>query len=277
MTNRSAKQCRERYHNHLRADIKVGDWSPEEEDLIWQLASQCNHQWAMIAKSLPGRSASAIKNRWHLVNRKRSKQREFNDLSYRVMGLDGLWNEQHNKPSLDNNSIGCSATTSDISLNTSRSGWLSDSSSDTSRVVFTEEEEQDWMNLLLGSCSNDSWHVPERVDGSFASLLVPDAALASSQPEIEVESAQSQQSLRDHIQGMGSLTLNCAPLEGSFDSFDSFDVFNSTPLSSMKISNKASLFANTLLSPIHQRPSPIMQAKRQCQISTPYLSSSRRI
>ena len=31
---RIGKQCRERWHNHLRADIKRGAWSEEEEMLL---------------------------------------------------------------------------------------------------------------------------------------------------------------------------------------------------------------------------------------------------
>lgn len=33
-TNRTGKQCRERWQNHLRPDIKKGKWTSEEEDQI---------------------------------------------------------------------------------------------------------------------------------------------------------------------------------------------------------------------------------------------------
>lgn len=31
---RTGKQCRERFHNHLRPDIKKGSWTLEEEKLL---------------------------------------------------------------------------------------------------------------------------------------------------------------------------------------------------------------------------------------------------
>lgn len=33
-TGRTAKQCRDRWFNHLRAGITKGEWTPDEEDLI---------------------------------------------------------------------------------------------------------------------------------------------------------------------------------------------------------------------------------------------------
>lgn len=67
---RSGKQCRERYHNHLKNDIIKGQWTPEEDDIIKSLQLQHGNQWALISKALPGRSDNSVKNRWHILNRK---------------------------------------------------------------------------------------------------------------------------------------------------------------------------------------------------------------
>ena len=35
--SRTGKQCRDRWNNHLRPDIKKGNWSKEEENLIREM------------------------------------------------------------------------------------------------------------------------------------------------------------------------------------------------------------------------------------------------
>ena len=44
MGDRSGKQCRERWHNHLRPNLKKGHWTDEEDKLIVELQSKYGNQ-----------------------------------------------------------------------------------------------------------------------------------------------------------------------------------------------------------------------------------------
>lgn len=47
---RTAKQCRERWSNHLDPNVNKGEWTPEEDKTIIQGHRQCGNRWSVIAK-----------------------------------------------------------------------------------------------------------------------------------------------------------------------------------------------------------------------------------
>jgi hypothetical protein len=71
---REGKQCRERWFNHLCPDVKKGEWTAEEDELMAQAVAELGTKWCEIVKRLPGRSDNAIKNRYNSQLRK-SKRR----------------------------------------------------------------------------------------------------------------------------------------------------------------------------------------------------------
>ncbi|TMW91527.1 hypothetical protein EJD97_014240 [Solanum chilense] len=74
---RCGKSCRLRWTNYLRPDIKRGNFSEEEEQIIIKLHQLLGNRWSAIASRLPGRTDNEIKNFWHTHLKKRLEQSNY--------------------------------------------------------------------------------------------------------------------------------------------------------------------------------------------------------
>lgn len=68
---RTGKQVRERWLNHLSPGVTKRPWSTEEDHIIIESHRRLGNCWSRIAKFLNGRSDNSVKNRFYVTLRRR--------------------------------------------------------------------------------------------------------------------------------------------------------------------------------------------------------------
>jgi hypothetical protein len=63
LPGRTDVQCRQRWVNSLDPGVRHGPWTAEEDAIIADLHQRLGNRWAQMEKSLPGRTAQAIRHR----------------------------------------------------------------------------------------------------------------------------------------------------------------------------------------------------------------------
>jgi hypothetical protein len=76
MENRNPRQCKERWDNYLREDLKRTEWTDSEDLLLFQKFHDLGPKWVQIAKYFPKRTDAMVKNRINLLKRHEQKRAE---------------------------------------------------------------------------------------------------------------------------------------------------------------------------------------------------------
>ncbi|XP_074592675.1 myb-related protein 308-like [Curcuma longa] len=86
---RCGKSCRLRWINYLRPDLKRGNFTDDEDELIIKLHGLLGNKWSLIAARLPGRTDNEIKNYWNTHIRRKLLSRGVDPVTHRpIAGAD---------------------------------------------------------------------------------------------------------------------------------------------------------------------------------------------
>ncbi|KAL4205164.1 hypothetical protein AMTRI_Chr01g113210 [Amborella trichopoda] len=111
--DRCGKGCRLRWMNYLRPNVKRGNISVEEEELIIRLHKLLGNRWSLIAGRVPGRTDNEIKNYWniHLSKRHHSQTKHPKNPNPSPTISNTINNNNNHNNNIDNNNLNISSTT----------------------------------------------------------------------------------------------------------------------------------------------------------------------
>ncbi|XP_065856055.1 myb-related protein 308-like [Euphorbia lathyris] len=105
---RCGKSCRLRWINYLRPDLKRGNFTAQEDDLIIQLHRLLGNKWSLIAARLPGRTDNEIKNYWNTHIRRKLLSRGIDPSTHRPVkesALDSMMTSINALPKEENEEL----------------------------------------------------------------------------------------------------------------------------------------------------------------------------
>ena len=70
MINRTPRECRDRWCNHLSENLSQREWTPEEDKIVLEQFAIHGSKWRLFQSVLPGRKNYAIRNRYHMLRRR---------------------------------------------------------------------------------------------------------------------------------------------------------------------------------------------------------------
>jgi hypothetical protein len=74
LTNRTPRQCKERWAKYLDPNISSNDWTEDEDEILRHKFDEFGSRWIKIATFLPSRTDYMVKNRFAKLQRKDNKK-----------------------------------------------------------------------------------------------------------------------------------------------------------------------------------------------------------
>ena len=67
---RTGKQCRERWMSHIAPNVRSGEWTEDEIELLVRLQSEFGNKWSKISQYFVDRPPNVIKNKFNCLLRR---------------------------------------------------------------------------------------------------------------------------------------------------------------------------------------------------------------
>ncbi|KAM3328545.1 MYB-like transcription factor 4 [Capsicum galapagoense] len=112
---RCGKSCRLRWMNYLNPNLKRGNFSEDEDDLIIKLHALLGNRWSLIAGRLPGRTDNEVKNYWNSHLRRKLIKMGIDPKNHNIshyLRIKRLEYFQENSIKSENNAVISDATSS---------------------------------------------------------------------------------------------------------------------------------------------------------------------